>query len=232
MTCNNTGTCLAYANAEDGTGRALFGMRPVSFYMFFNPPTLPNPSGFTVNSAYLFNIKYAPYSGITRTSRCTTARSTAAVSPRAATRCGGPNRSATASSETRPRRRTATSAWANNFQNLLDELHRRLPDAGRLHRRRPRTCLRHVNVTAQNKVLGDLSHDDQNYTFAVVGINQNFRPVKLDVCTPSAAALQRRLQAPAATNCGTDTAGRHPRHRHAAPRPDEQLREHVRLGRP
>src|SRR5581483_6191182 len=65
INCKATGTCLAVADAGDGTGRALFGMRPVSFYMFFNPPTLPPPSGFTVNSAYLFNIKYAPYSGIT-----------------------------------------------------------------------------------------------------------------------------------------------------------------------
>ena len=33
VTCNQTGTCLAYPNAEDGTGRGLFGMRPVSFYI-------------------------------------------------------------------------------------------------------------------------------------------------------------------------------------------------------
>jgi len=53
------------------------------------------------------------------------------------------------------------------------------------------------NLTAQHKVLGDLAHDDQDYTFSVVGINQNFRPVNLDVCTPELITAK--------TNCGTDT---------------------------
>ncbi|HEY2510418.1 MAG TPA: hypothetical protein VGI39_06170, partial [Polyangiaceae bacterium] len=63
VTCATTGTCFGRPDAGDGTGSALFGMRPVSFYMFFLPPTAPAPAGSTVKSGYLFNIKYAPYSG-------------------------------------------------------------------------------------------------------------------------------------------------------------------------
>ena len=193
VTCDSTGTCLAYANAEDGTGRALFGMRPVSFYMFFDPPTLPPPSGYTVQSAYLFNIKYAPYSGIASYFKMydgpldgggLAAGGDAAVAqPYADGLLGNQN----------PQKH-CHFGMGDTFENLLTNcIDVFLPPSGCST---VGSSCDTINLTAQNKVLGDLSHDDQNFTFAVVGINQNFRPVKLDICNPELKAL--------GTNCGTD----------------------------
>ena len=179
--CTTTGTCLAVNNAGDGTGRALFGMRPVSFYMFFNPPTLPEPSGFTVQSAYLFNIKYAPYSGIHSYFKMYDPSDPSQAQPFGDGYVGSLNPPS-----------KCHFGMGDTFQNLLTNCIDVFPKAA--------PGQTDPNKTAQNKVLGDLAHDDQNFTFAVVGINQNFRPVKLDVCLgPKPAAGQ-----PGA-NCGTDT---------------------------
>ncbi|MGO8998918.1 MAG: hypothetical protein ACLQVI_36800 [Polyangiaceae bacterium] len=202
VTCNNTGTCLAYANAEDGTGRALFGMRPVSFYMFFNPPTLPNPSGYTVQSAYLFNIKYAPYSGIHSYFKMYDGPiDGGGYGGGAGGVLGGDAAAAEPFGDGLVGNKTPQAhcnfGMGNNFLNLLTNCIDVFQTPAGCTAGVPAPACDIVNVTAQNKVLGDLSHDDQNYTFAVVGINQNFRPVKLDVCTPALKAL--------GTNCGTDT---------------------------
>jgi hypothetical protein len=181
ITCTTTGTCLAYSNAEDGTGRALFGMRPVSFYMYFDPPTLPDPSGFTVQSSYLFNIKYAPYSGIHSYFKMYDPSDPSKAQPYGDGLVGSLS----------PQKH-CHFGMGDTFQNLLDNCIDVFPQAAQGQA--------DLNVAAQNKVLGDLSHDDQNFTFAVVGINQNFRPVKLDVCLgPMPAAGQ------AGAACGTDT---------------------------
>ncbi len=199
VTCNNTGTCLAYANAQDGTGRALFGMRPVSFYMFFDPPTLPNPSGFTVQSAYLFNIKYAPYSGITSYFKMYDGPlDGGGIAAGGNVENAEPFGDGLVGNRTDQKTTTGQNSchfgMNDTFKNLLDNC----IDVFQV----PQGCTPGAacdvnNLTAQHKVLGDLAHDDQDYTFAVVGINQNFRPVKLDVCTPELITAK--------TNCGTDT---------------------------
>ena len=61
------------------------------------------------------------------------------------------------------------------------------------------------------RAYGFLVDHYEDYTFAVVGINQNFRPVKLDACNPSLcggvapnAAGVCPTGTPGATNCATD----------------------------
>jgi hypothetical protein len=198
-TCAVTGTCLAVSDAGDGTGRALFGMRPVSFYMFFNPPTLPDPSGYTVNSGYLFNIKYAPYSGITSYFKLIPDWDGGTNSELAVpfgdgfigdTTDGGLTNPLADGGSVKAVGKHCHFSIGDDFQNLLDNCISVFNDPN-------------ASTTALKKVLGNLAHDDQDFTFAVVGINQNFRLASIDICpNPNG---QGAYTPPAGSACGTRT---------------------------
>ncbi len=182
VTLHDTGTGFVIANVGGGSGEV--GMRPVSFYIVFYPNTLGAAEGVTVLEMYAFNIKYAPYSGAISDFRMLYDPANPQYAQPIATEAlgnGGPNGAPI----------QCSFGMGDTFQNLLsnciDVFAVSATDKGTLN---------DPNVIAQNKVLGDLSHDDQNYTFQVVGITQNFRPAKLDVCTPAAKT--------AGINCGTD----------------------------
>ena len=184
VTLVDTGTGFVIANVGGGEGE--IGMRPVSFYIVFFPNTLGAAEGVTVNEMYAFNIKYAPYSGAVSYFKMfdpTVPPVIANEQPFANANLGngGPNGAPF----------SCNFGIGDTFQNLLTNCIDVFTVSAAL-----KGTDADPNVIAENKVLGGLTHDDQNYTFNVVGIGQNFRSVKLDVCTPALKA--------AGTNCGTD----------------------------
>ncbi len=185
VTLVDTGTGFVEANVGGGSGEV--GMRPTSFYIVFFPNTLGAAEGVTVLEMYAFNIKYAPYSGAVSTfnmySPTQSPTDIANAEPFASALIGsaGPNGAPV----------SCTFGIGDTFENLLNNC----IDVFAVSAAAKGT-LADPNVIAENKVLGGATHDDQNYTFNVVGIGQNFRPTKLDVCTPALTA--------AGSNCGTD----------------------------
>ena len=181
ITLADTGTGFVSPNVGGGQGE--IGMRPVSFYIVFYPNTLGAAEGFTVEEMYAYNIKFAPYSGAASYFKMYDPTNLANAQPFARALVGnaGPNGAPV----------SCTFGIGDTFQNLLSNCIDVFAVSGPT-----KGTINDPNVIAENKVLGDVSHDDQNYAFQVVGISQNFRPAKLDVCTPAAKA--------AGLDCGTD----------------------------
>jgi hypothetical protein len=173
VTLADTGTGFVVANVGGGSGE--IGMRPVSFYIVFYPNTLGAALGVTILNMYAFNIKYAPYSGAISNFKLYDPTDLANAEPVADALIGngGTNGAPV----------HCSFGIGDTFDNLLTNCIHVFNSAAQ-------------NTSAENKVLGDLSHDDQNYTFSVVGITQNFRPARLDVCTQAETA--------AGIKCGTD----------------------------
>jgi hypothetical protein len=173
----DTGTGFVIANVGGGQGE--IGMRPVSFYIVFYPNTLGAVEGVTVYEFYAFNIKYAPYSGAVSYFKMVpdVDAGLATAQPNAFAYLGNGGEGGAPV--------TCKFGMGDTFANLLNNcihVFNAGANAGTVN---------DPNIIAANKVLGDSSHDDQNYTFQVVGIGQNFRPVKLDVCTPQLAAYKK-----------------------------------------
>jgi hypothetical protein len=173
VTLADTGTGFVRANVGGGSGE--IGMRPTSFYIVFFPNTLGAAEGVTVLQMYAFNIKYAPYSGAVSYFKIFDPTNVANAEPVATAVIGNKGTGGAGV--------PCAFGIGDTFDNLLTNCIDVFNSAT-------------ANSTAEAKVLGNLAHDDQNYTFSVVGITQNFRPAKLDVCTPDLTK--------AGINCGTD----------------------------
>jgi len=144
--CKANGTCLISATGnQDGTGRTIIGFRPASFYMQTFSPSQPQPSGSTMAAAYVFNVKYAPYS---------VSRSTLKMFD-----LEGPTSVANPIGDMG---KSCVLKLGDTFDSLVNNCVKVFQDDK-------------VGDLALKKVLGNLAHDDQNYTFSVVGINQNYR---------------------------------------------------------
>src|SRR5262249_18478390 len=149
------GTCLINrAGNQDGTGRTVIGFRPAAFYFETFTPTLPQPSGSTIGGAYVFNVKYAPYSVSNSYLKLfddegptSTVNSIGTLGKHCVLKLG------------------------DTFGQLLDNCIHVYSD--------PK-----VNDLALNKVFGNIAHNDQDFTFSVVGINQNYHAVDLDPGSP------------------------------------------------
>ena len=165
-TCNVNGTCLiALIGNQDGTGRTVIGFRPAAFYFQTYTPYAPQPSGSTQAASYSFNVKYAPYSVSTSTM-------TLNLNPLSTARDGanayGPS---SFNPDLGDLNKFCLLQLSDTFGNLLDN------------------CINvysnpDTDTLALNKTLGNMTHDDQNFAFSVVGINQNYRPSGFDSYFP------------------------------------------------
>jgi hypothetical protein len=149
--CQGTGRCPVFPTGNDGL-HPIIGFRTISMYWDMRPPSQPQPSGSTPNDAYLFNIKYAPYSPAVSQLKMDAVGPTGSLNP--------------IGNLTPPKDCELT--LGGTFGDLTNNCINVFTDPT-------------VNTQAQAKVLGNLAHDDQNFTFSVVGINQNYRPPQLDI---------------------------------------------------
>lgn len=150
--CDQNGTCLiAPSGNQDGTGRTLFGIRPAAFYIYTGDYSKGIDIGSTVQGAYIFNVKTAPYSVSQSTLKMFDAEGPTSVAD---------------IGDLMPKKHCSLKL-GGTFQDLMDNCINVFSDPN-------------VNKTSMNKVLGNLQHDDQNFIFSVVGINQNYRPHSLD----------------------------------------------------
>ena len=154
-TCQTNGTCLINPSGnQDGTGRTVIGFRPAAFYFQTYTPTQPQPSGSTMGGAYVFNVKYAPYSVSTSLLKMNDVEGpTSTVNPIG------------------DLKKNCLLKLGDKYGDLVSNCIQVYSDKA-------------TNDTALHKVLGNLAHDDQNYTFSVVGINQNYRAHALDTGQP------------------------------------------------
>lgn len=150
--CRDTGRCPVFPTGNDYI-HPIIGFRTISMYWDMDPPVLPPPSGSTPHDAYFFNIKYAPYSP--------------AVSLLDMSTATGPTGSLNPIGNLTPAK-NCQLALGGTFGDLQNNCINVFASAT-------------TNTTAMEKVLGNLTHDDQNFTFSVVGINQNYRPPQLDL---------------------------------------------------
>ena len=148
--CKTTGACAIFPGGnQDGTGRAIIGFRPISFYFLTYNPGLPQPSGSTMASMYTFNIKYAPYS-----ETLSYLKMNDAIGPTSTGAVGDQGK-------------VCNLKLGGTYGDLLDNCVQVFQNPA-------------TNDLATNKVLGNIKHDDQNFTFSVVGVNQGYRPVAFD----------------------------------------------------
>jgi hypothetical protein len=154
ITCISTGTCLVSATGNDGI-HPIIGFRPVSMYFNLYPPSFPQPSGSTVQSAYFFNIKYAPYSP-----SLTTIKMFDPIGPTGTITFNG--------STYMPGLQPCALQLGGTFKDLMSNCVNVFKDGA-------------TDTVAKAKVLGNLTHDDQNFTFSVVGDNQNYYPPELQL---------------------------------------------------
>ncbi len=159
ISCTASGRCSAWTAAQiDGVHPEL-AFRTVSMYFYLNPSALPQPSGSTPWEGYIFNVKYAPYSPAISLLDMSTAKGPYAYM----TPIGDMGKSCN------------NLDLGDSFGNLQSNCIEVFKD--------PTT-----NATGLAKVLGNLTHDDQNFSFSIVGVNQNYRPPELDIGhTPGAA---------------------------------------------
>ena len=150
--CRDTGRCPVFPTGNDYV-HPIIGFRTISMYWDMDPPVLPQPSGSTPHDAYFFNIKYAPYSP--------------AISILDMSTAAGPTGSLNPIGDMTPPMNCALSlggtygALSTNCINVFQAAA--------------------TNTLATEKVLGNLTHSDQDFVFSVVGINQNYRPPQLDI---------------------------------------------------
>ena len=127
------------------------GFRTVSMYWYFNPSALPQPSGSTPWEGYIFNIKYAPYSPAISTLDMSTQT--------------GPSAYLNPIGDQGKNCKLTLNDTFLNLQNNCIEVFKDPT----------------VDSTGMAKVLGNLTHNDQNFSFSIVGVNQNYRPPELDI---------------------------------------------------
>ncbi len=149
--CRDTGRCPAFPTGNDFV-HPILGFRTLSMYWDMGPPSLPQPSGSTPRDAYFFNIKYAPYSPAVANLKIDAVGPTGSLNP--------------IGDLTPPQ--DCELGFGKSFGDLKTHCINVFMD-------------QNVNQTALSKVLGNLAHDDQNYTFSIVGINQNYRDPALDI---------------------------------------------------
>jgi hypothetical protein len=149
--CQGTGRCPTFPTGNDGV-HPILGFRTISMYWDMGPPSLPQPSASTPSDAYLFNIKYAPYSAALSQLKMDSVGPTGSLNPLG-------DKTPAADCEL---------SLGGTFGDLLANCVNVFSDPT-------------VNTQAMAKVLGNLAHDDQDFSFSVVGINQNYRPVELDI---------------------------------------------------
>ncbi len=149
--CSGTGRCPVFATGNDGV-HPIIGFRTLSMYWDMDPPSQPQPSGSTPHDTYLINIKYAPYSPAVSVLKMDAVGPTGSLNP--------------IGNLTPPK--DCEMSLGGTFGDLKTNCIQVFTDPT-------------VNTQALQKVLGNIAHDDQDFTFSVVGINQNYRPPQLDI---------------------------------------------------
>jgi hypothetical protein len=159
--CRDTGRCPAFPTGNDYV-HPILGFRTISMYWDMDPPVLPQPSGSTPHDAYFFNIKYAPYSpAVSILDMSTAAGPTGSLNPIGDM---NPGKDCELGFGTAGSPAGTPGTYGHLSTNCINVFKSAT-----------------TNTLASEKVLGNLAHDDQNFTFSVVGINQNYRPPQLDI---------------------------------------------------
>jgi len=149
--CVSSGRCPSFPTGNDGI-HPILGFRTISMYWDMDPPVQPQPSGSTPNDAYFFDIKYAPYSPAVSFLKMDSVGPTGSLNP---------------IGDLSPPK-DCELTLGGTFGSLTSDCINVFMSSA-------------TNQEATAKVLGNLAHDDQNFTFSVVGINQNYRPPQLDI---------------------------------------------------
>ncbi len=146
------------------------GFRTISTYWVFNPSALPQPSGSTPSYGYIFNIKYAPYSAAVSTLDMSTQTGPSAYLDPIGDQGKTCNLTLGAMFGQTGQSGTLVDSCIEVFQNQA------------------------TDTLGLEKVLGNLTHDDQNFSFSIVGVSQNYRPPELDIGhTPGAPGGAREF---------------------------------------
>jgi hypothetical protein len=213
--CKINGTCLILGTGnQDGTGETVFGFRPASLYFQTFNPTLPQPSGSTLGAIYTFNVKLAPYSV---SNSYLTQLTCPYKDPITGTTFPCPYDQSLPGplfGSSSPTVQNIPGLTANNgpisyIEGIGDKKVNCLLKLGGTYGDLVQNCVQvyndaATNTTALNKVLGNLTHDDQNFQFSVVGINQNYRPDNFDPGESGQFDILSDTDLPAATATADD----------------------------